>query len=550
MKKICIFFSLVVFPFALAAQAPGWLWAKGNGGNNYDEGTSIVTDAAGNIYSCGSFYNDTIVVGTDTLRSAGLTDIFIAKSDANGNILWVRSAGGTDQEFPAAVTTDLFGNIYFTGTFSSNSITFGTTTLLNPNLGFPDIFLVKYDSNGNVLWARREGQSDYDYASSVTTDPVTGEAYVGGAFYANSITVGSTTLPNNGMYDVLLIKYDINGNPLWAKSSGGTLNDLGNAVTTDRFGNIYVDGGFASSSETFGATTLNNVNGGYPDIFLAKYSSAGNPIWARSAGDSLNDHAVAIAADTNGNIFVAGHYHGTGFTFGTSTMVNNGMGDIFLLKYDSAGNALWGRGEGGMDMDFGYSVAVDQAGNSYFSGMFVSTTMTIGSTTLTNASMDQDMFLVKYDPAGNAVWAIRGGGMGTDYINTVTLNSQGNLLATGDFGSASILLGATTLTNKDTSGTTTDIFIGKLDVVTGEWIGANENNFMIYPNPSQGIFYLKNKSGKNYGLEIFNSTGEKIFSETESSDQAFINLQNYPSGIYFLRISEGEKIIADILIKE
>ena len=549
MKKF-YFFSLLILPFSLFSQAPGWLWAKSDGGNNYDEGTSIVTDATGNIYSCGSYYNDTIIMGTDTLRSVGLTDIFIRKSDANGNTLWVRSAGGTDQEFPAAVTTDLSGNIYFTGTFSSNSITFGATTLLNPNLGFPDIFLVKYDANGNVLWARREGQPDYDYASSVTTDPVTGEVYVGGAFYANSITIGSTTLPNNGMYDVLLIKYDVNGNPLWAKSSGGTLNDLGNAVTTDRYGNIYVDGGFASSSETFGTTTLHNVNGGYPDIFLAKYSSAGNPVWAKSAGDSLNDHAVAIAADTFGNIFVAGHYHSTGFTFGTNTIVNNGMGDIFLLKYDSAGNALWGRGEGGMDMDFGYSVVVDPAGNSYFSGMFMSPTMTIGSTTLTNASMDEDMFLVKYDPAGNSVWAIRAGGMGADYINTVTINSQGNLLATGDFGGASILLGATTLTNKDTSGTTTDIFIGKLDVVTGEWIASNENNFLVYPNPSNGIFNVVNSSDENYLLEIFNATGEKVFSENVSNKNEVIDLEKFSKGIYFLRMRTDEQIVNGKIVNQ
>jgi hypothetical protein len=540
-------FLFFQFPTTTFSQVPGWIWAKGVGGNNYDEGTSVTTDNSGNVYVTGSYYNDTIVLGTDTLRSVGLTDLFLAKYDPMGNLIWERHAGGTDQEFIGCVTTDLFGNVYITGTFSSTSIVFGTFTLLNPNLGFPDIFLVKYDTNGNVIWARREGQSDYDFASAVSTDPVNGEIYLSGAFYANSITVGSTTLPNNGMYDVLVIKYDINGNPLWARSSGGTLNDLGNAITTDRFGNVYVDGGFASSSETFGTTTLTNVGPGFPDIFTAKYDSNGNPIWARSEGGSDNDHAVAIAADTSGNIFVAGHYHSTGFTFGTSTMTNGGMGDIFLLKYDSSGNALWGRGEGGTDMDFGYSVAVDQAGSAYFSGMFTSPSMTVGSTTLTNASMDQDMYLIKYDALGNSLWAISAGGMGTDYMNCVTVSAAGNLYAVGDFGSASIQMGPTTLTNEDTSGTTTDIFISKLDVVTGEMSSFSKENISIYPNPSNGIFHVNNISSNNFDAEIFNAMGEKIY---QAKNQNQIDLSSQSDGIYFVRIISGNKIYETKIVKE
>jgi hypothetical protein len=544
--KLILFFILI--SLSGFSQVPGWVWAKDAGGKSYDDATSVTTDNAGNVYVCGSFYQDTIILGNDTLRTAGLTDLFLIKYDPSGNIIWVKQSGGTSDEFPAAVTTDLWGNIYFVGTFSSTSITFGNTTLLNPNLGFPDIFIVKYDTNGNVLWAKREGQSDYDFASSVVTDPVNGEPYLAGAFYANSITIGTTTLPNNGLYDALLIKYDTAGNELWARSSGGTLNDLGNGVSIDRAGKVYVAGGYASASMTFGTTTLTNVSAGFPDIFTVKYDSAGTVLWAKSEGGTDNDHAVTVANDTAGNVFVGGHFHSTSFPFASTTLTNNGMGDIFLLKYDSAGNAMWGINQGGSDMDFGYSVAVDQTGNSYFTGMFMSMSVIFGSTTLTNASMDEDMFIVKYDPMGNEIWALSAGGMNRDYINCVTVNSSGNLYAVGSFGSPAIMIGATTFTNADSSGTTSDIFVGKLDVVTGTIQNINAQNFSAYPNPSSGKFIL---TGINSPANIIvcNTLGEKIYSEINNNSQNEIDLSNQPNGIYFVTIeTEKESITRKIII--
>lgn len=206
-----------------------------------------------------------------------------------------------------------------------------------------------------------------------------------------------------------------------------------------------------------------------------------------------------------------------------------------------------------MDMDFGYSVAVDASGNSYFAGMFMSPTITFGTTTLTNASMNQDMFLVKYDSTGNEIWAIGEGGMGDDYIDCVTTDNAGDLYVSGDIGSTSLQLGSSTLTNADTSGSTTDVFVGKLDVVTGanEW--SADKNFSIYPNPSNGIFTISGDKWQMTGgrLEIYNALGEKVFEkENVSGNTCEINIGNLSDGIYFLKmISEG-KIYEGKIVKE
>jgi len=185
--------------------------------------------------------------------------------------LWAQRAGGTDSDYGYSCSTDANGNIIATGFFMSPTITFGTTTLTNANAGMDDMFIVKYDPNGNVLWAKSAGGTSYDEGYSCSTD-ASGNIIATGIFQSPSITFGITTLTNADTGDMFIVKYDPNGNVLWAKSAGGTSNDMGKSCSTDANGNVFVTGYFDSPSITFGSTTLTNAGG--DDMFIVKLSGA------------------------------------------------------------------------------------------------------------------------------------------------------------------------------------------------------------------------------------------------------------------------------------
>src|SRR3989338_2819744 len=152
MKETITILSMVLLTINTFAQMPHWSWAKSAGGASWDLGYSVSTDASGNVYMTGRFNISTITFGTTTLTNAGDYDIFIVKYDAAGNVLWAKSAGGTSSDVGTCVSTDASGNVLMTGSFQSPAITFGTTTLTS--VGYGDIFIVKFDATGNILWAK------------------------------------------------------------------------------------------------------------------------------------------------------------------------------------------------------------------------------------------------------------------------------------------------------------------------------------------------------------------------------------------------------------
>ena len=158
------------------------------------------------------------------------------------------------------------------------------------------------------------------------------------------------------------------------------------------------------------------------------FAQAPNWVWAKSAGGASAEYGQGTAADAVGNIYLVG----------TNTLTNNGDFDVFITKYDAAGNVLWAHSAGGSAMDYGYGIATDHAGNVYITGWFNSTTITFGAFTLTNAGTGPDIFLVKYDSTGNVVWAKRAGGTAGDTGYSVATDADCNVYVTGEFQSTAI----------------------------------------------------------------------------------------------------------------
>jgi hypothetical protein len=392
-----------------AKRAGGAGGDRGTGITTDASGNVYVTGYYGSLSTASS-----ITFGTTVLSTTGSGwDMFIAKYDAAGNVLWAKDAGiGIGNDEGHSISTDASGNVYVGGFFSSDSISFGATTLVC--VGNIDVFTAKYDAMGNVIWAKGAGSVGQDNITSINTDAsgntfVTGYYGYSSNNIATSITFGATTLMNldttSTHTDIFIVKYDASGNVVWAQGAGGTTGVYGYGITSDITGNIYVTGIF-TSSVIFGNTTLTNINSSYADMFLVKLNAAGNVTWAKREGGIFGEEAYGIATDASGKVYVTGSYQGPSITFGNDTLTNSdstgARKDLYVVKYDASGNLEWATSAAYKGYDWGTSISIDPVGNVYIGGSYqlnfgppFYTEMAFGTDTIINAGGNGDMFIAK-----------------------------------------------------------------------------------------------------------------------------------------------------------
>jgi hypothetical protein len=320
------------------------LWAKSAGSNIDSYSNDISTDGSGNIYITGYFKSPNIVFGTTTLTNASssnnTSDIFIVKYSPEGAVLWANSAGGIGNDFGNDVTVDSNGNIYINGFYNSANIVFGTTTLTNT--GNNDFFIVKYGSSGAVIWAKSAAGNFNDFGNDVTTD-ISGNIYFTGSFSSPTITFGSTTLTNTGNNNFFIVKYGSDGTVIWAKSAGGSGFDLSTSVKADVNGNVYIIGNFGSSIITFGTITLTKIGDVDIFITKYSPNGTelwANSVAGGISSTSVKPNS--ISTDVNGNIYLTGAFASSNITFGTTTLTNAGKfgNDFFIAKYSGVSTGL------------------------------------------------------------------------------------------------------------------------------------------------------------------------------------------------------------------
>ncbi len=425
--RTALFLScLALLPLHSHAQNISLNWVKALGGGDLiGDGTATV-DANGNVYVTGYFMGTADFdpgPGTASL-TANCIDMFLAKYDNNGNYLWAKKMGGAsynDQSY--AIAVDPTGNAYITGIFAS-TVDFdpgaGTANLISN--GATDIFIAKYDASGNYVWAKNIGGLDWDYGQGITLDP-TGNVYVTGSFvdtaYAGTAPSVNSVI-SSGSTDMLLAKYDSNGNFIWLKSAGGTSGDDGQKVVTDAAGNVYVTGRYMLTADFDpGPGTANLTAGGATDIYIAKYSATGAYIWAKGIGGTGYDAPGDLVTDAAGHLYSAGYFSGT-VDFdpgaGTANLTSNAsQGDAYLAKYDTSGAYMWAKNAGPTgagNSANANAVALSAPGDVYVTGAFNGTVDFDPGTGVANltATGYKDVFLAKYTAAGNYLWAGRMGG--------------------------------------------------------------------------------------------------------------------------------------------
>jgi CHU_C Type IX secretion signal domain/Ig-like domain CHU_C associated/FG-GAP-like repeat/IPT/TIG domain len=444
---------------------------------------------------------------------------------------WAGSFKGTaggPTSFGYGIDTDASGNVYSTGSFNG-TVDFdpgaGVFSLTSASTVEQDIYISKLDADGNFVWAVRfgaGGRNDYGYA--ITSDAV-GNIYITGQFFANldfDPGPGIFVLPNSLFKQSLFVlKLDTDGNFVWAKSigTGGLESVVGRSIALDNSGNLLITGLFSSTADfdpgagTFNLTSAEAAGGN--NAFLCKLDASGNFAWARAMLGTGAAEAYSIVADNSDNVIAVGAYSGT-IDFDPSASSFNltsvGNFDAFISKLDASGNFIWAKSLGGSSNEYGNSIAVDNAGSIFITGLFKGTSdfdPGVGVFNLTSSGLF-DSFISKLDANGNFVWAIPVGGSTAkdDSGIAIAIDASGNLLCTGFFEGTIDFDPGAGIYNLTSSGSNPDIYILKLDV-NANFIWAVRQGSTNSPDQGNGI--STDASSNVYVTGYFSTTADFDF---------------------------------------
>lgn len=463
--RFCIYIVsvLAVITHSLYAQKASWLWARSAGAKGNDAALSAAIDTAGNIYTAG-YYSDSAIFSDTSLHAAKGTKFFLAKYSPGGTRLWIRTSTLKGQSEATSICISQNKYLYLTG-YYSDSLLVGSTVLYSAGSA-QNFFLAKFDLNGNLLWAASEIASGGDFRKAVAADGL-GNAYVCGSFSGPAI-FGTTHFTSSGE-DIFLAKYAPDATLLWAKKIGGPSDDAAFGIAVSPAGNFVVTGSFGNTTD-FGGSKLTAA--GISDVFITKFTSDGNLLWAKQAGDSSQAEGSAIALDQNDNIYLTGKF------YGFQPPGCDGFGNIYIAKYSPEGNRQWMKCAGSGGEESGKAVAIDKSGNLFVTGAN-DITIDFGTGELPITGLF-DAFIVTFDPFGTPRWADHAAGTGDDEGNVIAIDSSNNIFLAGSFTDTSNF-GQLKLTGYGLN----DIFIGKIGALSGVSDTKDRlDRISMYPNPA------------------------------------------------------------------
>jgi hypothetical protein len=354
--------------------------------------TYLATDNAGNLFLCGSASSTLFPsVNANTYfqtTSGGSGDAFIAKFDNLGNCTWATLYGGSSGENASSIATDQSGNVFLVGTTSSTNFPIqNAATYFEPTItGGGSGFIVKFDNLGNRLW----GTYLKALQSPIICSDQIGNVYLTGGTNAviPLFNPGGTSYyqgPLSSSQDGFVLKFDNNGNQLWGSYYGGSGNDGGTSLATDKFGNVFITGLTTSTNfpvQNAGTYFQGVLTGTMQDVFILKFDNSGTRQWASYIGGSRIDQHWEndnLTIDTCGNVFLGFTTQSRNLPFVQAcdggmfdntldTSVNANNYNVYLARFSNAGNLMWSSFFGGDGNSFRTTLDADRFGNVFFSG--------------------------------------------------------------------------------------------------------------------------------------------------------------------------------------
>lgn len=362
---------------------------------------------------------------------------------------WAKTWGDpNDESIAYGTAADSSGNVYVVGYFYGSNVDFdpGPGTDLHSAVGNADAYVVKYDSNGNFLWARTWGSTQSDEATAVSLDSL-GNVYITGKFAgvaAENVDFDGTSGTDNHIAygnnsNLFIIKYNADGTYGWGQGIYGAGNNKGLAIAVASDGGVYATG-FYNGTVDFDptGTTENHTNIPFSNMFLTKYNTSGTYQWTKSLDGSGSAEGDAITVDTLGSVYIGGFFANTidfDPTGGTDEHTYATTGG-YVTKYDSAGNYLWVKtqiGAGSGHVATTYGLTSDSSNNIYATGRMTGTIDFDPGTGTANHTSNggEDIFLQKLDSDGNYVWANHIGGGSNDRGYAASTDSSNNVYIGG-----------------------------------------------------------------------------------------------------------------------
>ena len=445
-----------------------------------EDGFMLERRVGSGTYQQIALVNANVITYSDTTISPATPYTYrIASYNATGNsdysneasttTLIVKRWGGPENDAAMAVARDSAGNIYTTGWTNSYGSISSTPS---------EMFVIKYDSAGSLLWQRTWGGGGTDGGNSIAVTQA-GDIYITGS--TDSFGVVSTT-------DVFLIKYTTDGSLVWQRTWGGNSSDRVFEVALDENAvpvHIYVTG------------ATNSFGSGYDDAFLLSYDASGTLNWQRVWGGTASDGANALNVDSLGNIYVAG---------GTNSFGSNSY-DAFLLKYDSSGSLVWQRTLGDIGDEITKDIVIDASDGIYITGDAIG-----------YGTGAYDIFLANYNSAGTVVWqTIWGGPAGDELAQTIGVSGQNIYVSgyTNSFGDQ-----------------TNNIFVLRYDlnsVVQSQKLWGTTGADMAYtlvPGLANNVYLVGETNGANGDMRTISGT----ISDSAAASSTPTGTQNFPVG--------------------
>jgi hypothetical protein len=532
--SILVLVWIIFYTNTLFSQSVQWVKQIGV------KGYCLKTDEDANFYITGSFEN-TVVFDDVSITSRGQTDIYVSKYSPDGNLIWVKTAGGERYDEGFSLTTNSTGeNIYVTGFM--NDATFEDTIIT----GYP-FFIANYDSSGSLKWAQSLRTGGGGGASSIAADS-RGQLYLTGSAYG-LILPDSLGFSNSNFF---IIKFDKSGNLIWIKGTHGISNSLAvqpaqAGITCDINNNVYVAGSIQSGEIKFDSTHI-LIPEGILNLFVVKYDSIGNVILAIQSKGSGQAYPISIAVDTANNIYLTGCFEGLA-KFGDITLESIGSFDIFTVKYNENGDVVWIRQAGSTNYDSGRNIKVDKDGNVYVIGInslsagFNGNVINKGGAFLAKYDRDGDLIYVKsiFNVDDNIMVS------GNNFtVNDFAIVGNRNILVTGFFNET-VYFDSLQVTGLGGG----NIFVAKImdnttSVERNDPIPSSIILYQNYPNPfnptTNIAFSLQAKSFVS--LKVFDLVGREVATlmsqeKTAGTYHVTFDASKLPSGVYFYRLQAG-----------
>jgi hypothetical protein len=397
------------------------VWQTQFASPNLASTAAVLAAPSGDAFVTGLFA-ETMDLGKSVLTSAGSADIFVARYNAAGRIVWARRFGGADYDAPRTLDFDREGNLLITGTFRG-TVDFGTGPLVGAGLW--DIFLVRIRRDGTVLTSRCLGGPGSDYARDVAVDS-RGNTYLIGQ--SNDVVdFGGGPLVPAGGHDITLVKLDADDHHVWSRMWGDALTDYGHGVALGAGDEPILAGAFRGTVDFGGGPfTADQTN---TDAYLVRLDADGSHRWSRRFGGAGRQELTRIVTDSGGDAIVAGTFYGT-TDWGGGPLTSVGQQDIVLARYDGNGDHSWSGRYGSVSLESPLGLAL-RGGNPVMAASSFGN-LDLGAGPLPNRGA-QDAFLAEWTPGGAPEWSVSFGGPGHDRPLALAAASNGDLLAAGEF---------------------------------------------------------------------------------------------------------------------